>query len=221
MKKGLNKGKIRKIYNKTANYYDMFHNIGTLGSDERGRNLLVNRIVKKNNHVLDAGGGTGTTSIKAGYKVGEKGKIVILDLSENMLKKAKNKITKLNILDKFEFKVGDIYQIPYPQNTFDVVLSTYSTCPLEDPMKAVKEMLRVLKKDGLLGIAHSTDSENKLVKFISDIIEKIIWLFPRLSLGCRNISLSEGIRKLDVEIIEEKTIGIIPFFFKILIVKKN
>jgi ubiquinone/menaquinone biosynthesis C-methylase UbiE len=138
-----------------------------------------------------------------------------------MLKKAKNKITKLNILDKFEFKVGDIYQIPYPQNTFDVVLSTYSTCPLEDPMKAVKEMLRVLKKDGLLGIAHSTDSENKLVKFISDIIEKIIWLFPRLSLGCRNISLSEGIRKLDVEIIEEKTIGIIPFFFKILIVKKN
>jgi len=221
MKKGLNKDLVRDIYNKTSGYYDIFHNIGTFGSDERGRNLLVNKTVKENNYVLDAGGGTGITAIKAGYKVGEKGKIVILDLSENMLKQAENKITKLNILDRFEFKLGDMYQIPYPDNTFDVVLSTYSTCPLEDPMKAVIEMLRVLKKGGVLGIAHSTDSEKKVVKYISDKIEKIIWKFPRLSLGCRNISLIDDIRKLNVEIIEEKTIGIIPFFFKILIIKKN
>jgi ubiquinone/menaquinone biosynthesis C-methylase UbiE len=88
-------------------------------------------------------------------------------------------------------------------------------------MKAVKEMLRVLKKGGLLGITHSTYSNNKIVKWISNIIENIIWKFPRLSLGCRNISLENDIRKLDVDIIEEKTIGIIPFFFKILIIKKK
>jgi ubiquinone/menaquinone biosynthesis C-methylase UbiE len=199
----------------------MFHNLGTLGLDERGRNILVDRTVKENDYVLDAGGGTGITAIKAGDKVGDNGKAVILDLSEKMLGLARKKIEELEMIKKFELKVGDMYQIPYPDETFDTVLSTYSTCPLENPMNAVQEMLRVLKKGGLLGIAHSTDSNNKIAKWISNKIENIIWKFARLSLGCRNISLVNDIRKLDVDIIEEKTIGIIPFFFKILIVMKR
>jgi ubiquinone/menaquinone biosynthesis C-methylase UbiE len=192
-----------------------------LGLDEKGRNILINRTIKENDYILDAGGGTGITAIKAGDKVGEKGKVVILELSENMLEQARRKIEKLGITEKFELKVGDMYAIPYPNETFDTVLSTYSTCPLENPMSAVQEMLRVLKKGGFLGIAHSTDSNKKIVKWISSKIENIIWKLPRLSLGCRNISLVNDIRKLDVDIIEEKTIGIIPFFFNILIIKKK
>ena len=192
-----------------------------MGSDERGRNILIDKTIKENDYVLDAGGGTGITAIKAGYKVGDNGKVVILDLSENMLKQAGEKIDRMNMSDKFELKTGDIYQIPYPDNTFDVVLSTYSTCPLEDPMKAVFEMLRVLKIGGLLGIAHSTDPDNKIAKWISSKIENVIWRFPRLSLGCRNISLIDGIRKMNVDIIEEKIIGFIPIFFKILVIKKS
>ena len=88
-------------------------------------------------------------------------------------------------------------------------------------MKAVFEMLRVLKIGGLLGIAHSTDPDNKIAKWISSKIENVIWRFPRLSLGCRNISLIDGIRKMNVDIIEEKIIGFIPIFFKILVIKKS
>ena len=221
MKTAINKDKIREIYNKTAIYYNIFHNVGTMGFDEKGRNILIDRTIKENDYVLDAGGGTGITAIKAGYRVGEKGRVVILDLSENMLNQAREKIKELKMTEKYELKLGDIYQIPYPNETFDVVLSTYSTCPLEDPMKAVTEMLRVLKKEGLLGIAHSTDSNNKIARWMSSRIDNIIWKFPRLSLGCRNISLEDDIRKLNVDIIEEKTIGLIPFFFKILIIKKK
>jgi len=221
MKEALKKDRVLDIYNKTAGYYNIFHNLGTLGLDQKGRNNLINRTIKENHYVLDAGGGTGITAIKAGYKVGENGKVVILDLSENMLEQARKKIEKLGMIEKFELKVGDMYEIPYPDETFDTVLSTYSTCPLENPMNALQEMLRVLKQNGLLGIAHSTDSNKKIVKWISNKIENIIWKFPRLSLGCRNISLVNDIGKLDVDIIEEKTIGIIPFFFKILILKKK
>ncbi len=221
MRVGLNKYKVREIYNKTAVYYNILHNLGTFGSDERGRNILVSKTVKENDYLLDAGGGTGITAIKAGYRVGTNGKVVILDLSENMLNQAKKKLEELNMMNKFELKVGDIYQIPYSDGTFDTVLSTYSTCPLEDPIIAVKEMLRVLKRGGELGIAHSTDSDNKLAKWISHKVDNVIWKFPRLSLGCRNISLIDDIRKLDVDIIYEKTIGIIPFFFKIIIIKKK
>ena len=217
----LKKLDVHNIYNKTASYYDIYHHLGTYGFDERGRNALVNKIIRKDDYVLDSGGGTGITAIKAGFSVGKKGKIVILDMSENMLEQAKNKIEKLGMMERFILKVGDMYEIPYPDETFDKVLSTYSTCPLEDPLKAVKEMLRVLKEGGILGIAHSTDPNNKLAVWISGKIEGFIWRFPRLSPGCRKISLVDDIRKMNVEIIEEKIIGLIPFFFKILIIKKK
>ncbi len=145
MKVALKKNRVRDIYNKTAGYYNIFHNLGTFGLDEKGRNILINRTIKKNMYVLDAGGGTGITAIKTGYKVSESGKVVILDLSENMLEQARKNIEKLGMVQKFELKVGDMYKIPYPDETFDTVLSTYSTCPLENPMNAVQEMLRVLK----------------------------------------------------------------------------
>lgn len=221
MRDALKKDKVRYIYNKTAAYYNIYHNLGTLGSDERGRNILVNRIIKENDFILDAGGGTGLTALKAGRKVGENGKVVILDLSENMLEEARKKIDNLGLTERFELKIGDMYEIPYEDETFDKVLSTYSTCPLENPLNAVKEMLRVLKKGGLLGIAHSTDSDKKIIKWISDKIEDIIWKFPRLSLGCRNISLVNEIQKMNVDIIEDKKIGILPYFFRILIIRKK
>lgn len=221
MLKALKKVEIRDVYNKTAGYYNIYHRLGTYGFDEKGRNILIDKTIKMNDYVLDAGGGTGITAIKAGNIVGEKGKVVILDMSENMLGQARKKIKKKGIMERFVLKVGDIYEIPYPDLTFDKVLSTYSTCPLDDPLKAVKEMLRVLKKGGLLGMAHSTDPDNRIPEWISSKIEKIIWQFPRLSLGCRKISLVDDIRRMNVEIIEQSTIGIVPFFFKILILKKK
>ena len=114
-----------------------------------------------------------------------------------------------------------MYQIPFADGTFDSVLSTYSTCPLEKPVNAVIEMLRVLKKNGLLGIAHSTDPKNKTAKWFSNVFQNFLWKFPGLSLGCRNIDLIDEIKKLDVQILEDKTIGFVPFYFRILIVKKN
>ncbi len=221
MKSALNYDLLQNVYNKTASYYDRFHNLGTYGMDERGRNFLVNKIVKPGNFILDAGGGTGTTTLKALRKTGPDGKVVLLDFSENMLDKARVKAAALSLESRIQFCAGDMYNIPFPDNNFDVVLSTYSTCPLADPLSAVAEMVRVTKKEGLIGIAHSTDAENKITKWMSGRIESVIWRFPRLSLGCRNIHIIDGIKKMDVEIVENKVIGFIPFYFRLIILKKR
>lgn len=195
--------------------------MGTFRMDERGRKHLVEKIVKPEDYILDAGGGTGLTALKAAKRLNENGKIVILDFSEKMLEKANAKAKRLGLSDKIETRLGDMYEIPYPDDTFDSVLSTYSTCPLENPMKAVDEMLRVLKPGGVLGIAHSSDPENKVARWLSSKIENVIWKFPGLSLGCRNIELMTGIQRLDVEILEDKIIGFVPFYFRIILVKKR
>lgn len=221
MKVALEINKLNKVYNKTAKYYDLFHRIGTFGLDEKGRNFLIHHLVKENDYILDAGGGTGRSAFLSLKKMHGNGKIVILDQSELMLQKAREIAEKDGLTDKIEFINADMYNIPFKDKTFDKVMSTYSTCPLDNPVNSVIEMLRVLKPGGLLGIAHSTNPENKIANWISSKIENILWKFPRLSLGCRNIELVNDIKKLDVEIEVNKTIGIIPFYFKILIIRKK
>lgn len=221
MKQALQHQKVKSIYNHSSGYYDLLHTLGTFRLDEKGRKYLIKKIVQPSDYILDAGGGTGLTALKAAKLFNEKGKIVILDFSENMLKRASEKASGLNLSDKVETRLGDMYQIPFADETFDSVLSTYSTCPLADPMLAVKEMLRVLKKGGRLGIAHSSDPKNKLARWLSSRLEMLIWMFPGLSLGCRNIELMDKIRELDVEVVEDKLIGFVPFYFRIIVLVKK
>ena len=220
MKAALSYDLIKKVYNKTAGYYDRYHNLGTYGLDERGRKFLVNKIVKPGDYILDAGGGTGNTALKALRKAGRGGKAVVLDFSSGMLKKAMQNAEKTGFRDAMEISEGDMYDIPFPDNTFDDVFSTYSTCPLADPVLAVKEMLRVTKVNGLLGIAHSTNPSGKITRLLSAGIEYFIWKFPALSLGCRNIHIIDDIKRLPVEVVEDRIIGFIPFYFRLIIFKK-
>jgi ubiquinone/menaquinone biosynthesis C-methylase UbiE len=164
MLKALHQELVKKTYDNTSKYYDLFHSWGTFSLDQKGRKYLVKKIVKEGDLILDAGGGTGSTSILALKKSGKKTKAVVLDFSENMLEQAKYKARNNNLEARLTIKVGDMYDIPFPDNYFDVVISTYSTCPLENPANAVKEMLRVLKKNGLLGIAHSSQPDTRLTK---------------------------------------------------------
>ena len=221
MRNALEKNLVKRIYDKSSGYYDLLHRLGTFSIDNKGRKFLVNKAIKEGDYILDAGGGTGTTGLMAVEKSGVTGKLVILDISEYMLETARIKANRKNLAEQITFQVGDMYEIPYADNTFDVVLSTYSTCPLENPANAVKEMLRVVKTNGLLGIAHSTEAKGKISRHLSNTIESLIWLFPRLSLGCRNFDMTDDIKKMNADIIEDKIIGFIPWYFRLLILRKR
>ena len=113
----LKQEKVKSIYNKTSRYYDVYHTLGTFRIDEKGRNYLVKKVIRPADYVLDAGGGTGLTSFKAAKRLNEKGRVVILDFSEKMLIKAEEKAVKLNLKEKVETTLGDMYQIPFADET--------------------------------------------------------------------------------------------------------
>ncbi len=221
MRSALEKEKIKNIYNSAAWYYDLLHSLGTFRLDERGRKFLVSNTVTEGNKVLDCGGGTGLTAMKAAKAAGESGEIVVCDLSLNMLNKGINKTKKSGFDRNIHFHICDMNKLPYKDSSFDVVLSTYSTCPLEDPIIAVREMVRVLKSGGRLGIAHSTYAPTNFTRKISDQIDNLLWKFPSLSLGCRAIEIESGLKGMNVKISESKTIGFVPFYFKLIVAVKN
>lgn len=220
MIEALDKNKLKAIYNKRSSWYDLYHNIATFKADNYGRKLVVQNSVNKGDKVLDAGSGTGSTALIAADRVGPNGKIVLFDISDGMLNIAKKKIEAAGFGERIETKIGDILNLPFTDNTFDVVLSTYSVCPLYSPEKGILELLRVLKPGGKLAVAHSTSPDNRILLWLSDQLEKLIWLFPKISLGCRSVSTLPVLQKTGVKVLFKRKIGLPLLPFVVFVVEK-
>jgi len=90
--------------------------------------------------VLDVGCGTGTFTRKIAYRVKE-GEIIGLDIDEKLLESAK-KIAKEKDL-KIKYVKGNVYNLEFEDNYFDLVTCQKLLCNLDKPEDALKEMIRV------------------------------------------------------------------------------
>jgi demethylmenaquinone methyltransferase/2-methoxy-6-polyprenyl-1,4-benzoquinol methylase len=220
MRKGLSKETLRGIYGRIAKRYDFQHGLITAKADQRGRKILVNNTVQEGDRVLDCGAGTGTTGILAAMRAGPQGTVTMFDLSEAMLAVARGKVAQLHVPAKVRFQTGDMVHLPFADNSFDVVLSTYSLCPLYDPEKGALELYRVTKPGGKVGAAHSSEPHNPLLKFFADRVEDIAWRLPWLSMGCRSVTVLPALEKAGGRVIFSKQIGVPLWPFRVFVVEK-
>lgn len=103
--------------------------------------------IKKGDHVLDLGSGAGNDCFVARAIVGNTGKVTGLDMTEQMIRKAKENCIKLGFTN-VEFVPGDIENMPFDDKLFDVVISNCVLNLVPDKTKAFKEIFRVLKPGG-------------------------------------------------------------------------
>jgi len=103
--------------------------------------------IKKGDHVLDLGSGAGNDCFVARAIVGESGKVTGLDMTEQMIKKARENCKKLNFKN-VEFVFGDIEKMPFRDSEFDVVISNCVLNLVPDKSRAFSEIFRVLKPAG-------------------------------------------------------------------------
>ncbi|MGI8586320.1 MAG: class I SAM-dependent methyltransferase [Chloroflexia bacterium] len=100
--------------------------------------------------VLDVGCGTGTLALAAKQRVGETGRVSGIDPSVQMIARARRKAARRAL--EIDFQVGVIEQLAFPDQSFDVVLSTFMMHQLPDDLKrqGLVEIARVLKPGGRL-----------------------------------------------------------------------
>jgi ubiquinone/menaquinone biosynthesis C-methylase UbiE len=102
--------------------------------------------VKAGQTVMDVACGTGILARTAADRVGVAGKVVGLDLSEGMLTVARR------VRPDLEWRQGDAATVPFPDDTFDAVLCQSSMMFFPDATGALREMARVCKPAGNVGV---------------------------------------------------------------------
>jgi ubiquinone/menaquinone biosynthesis C-methylase UbiE len=100
--------------------------------------------IKKGDTVVDLGSGAGNDVFIARSLVGESGKVIGLDFTEEMIAKANQNKRKLGYRN-VEFKLGEIEQMPFENNLADVVVSNCVLNLVPDKNKAFSEIYRILK----------------------------------------------------------------------------
>eukprot|EP00512_Aurantiochytrium_limacinum_P003362 CAMPEP_0171501854 /NCGR_PEP_ID=MMETSP0958-20121227/9809_1 /TAXON_ID=87120 /ORGANISM="Aurantiochytrium limacinum, Strain ATCCMYA-1381" /LENGTH=280 /DNA_ID=CAMNT_0012036755 /DNA_START=227 /DNA_END=1069 /DNA_ORIENTATION=+ len=116
--------------------------------------FLLNRGILdvQKTRLLDVGCGPGTiTSGLAKYCA----KIDALDNAPEIVTRAQEEAKKAGVASKVEVQAGSVYELPYQDETFDVVFAHQVLQHLMDPIAALKEMRRVLKRGGFVAVRES------------------------------------------------------------------
>jgi|CXWL01.1.fsa_nt_gi SAM-dependent methyltransferase len=101
--------------------------------------------------LLDCGCGPGTITVGLAKAVGA-GSVVGLDLDAAQIELA-TRVAQQHGAGNVRFEVGSVYQLPFPDQSFDVVYSHALCEHLAGPLEALREMHRVLRPGGVVGIA--------------------------------------------------------------------
>jgi len=103
--------------------------------------------LKKGETVLDLGAGAGFDCFLAAARVGEKGRVIGVDMTPEMVEKARENARKGNH-ENVEFRLGEIEYLPVADNAVDVVISNCVINLAPDKKKVFQEAFRVLKPEG-------------------------------------------------------------------------
>jgi ubiquinone/menaquinone biosynthesis C-methylase UbiE len=189
---------VAEEFNRQASRYD--DSLTTRSFQRRTQALVVNEMrIKKGMHILDLGCGTGTATLEIASLLEGSGRVVGLDLSEKMLKEAKQKLARLGYTN-VDFVLGSASDLGY-ETCFDYVLSTNAFHHFGDKTRVFSQVWWSLKPGGCF-----------LVQDICDdfILMKVVDLAGKLgerahvgsttSQGLRQLLASAGFCEIEVEV---------------------
>ncbi|MED3571854.1 demethylmenaquinone methyltransferase [Cytobacillus praedii] len=141
--------RVHHVFEKIYGNYDKMNSVISFQQHLRWRKDTMKKMnVQKGSKALDVCCGTADWTIALAEAVGEKGEVIGLDFSKNMLKIGEQKVKEMN-LKQVKLVHGNAMELPFPDNTFDNVTIGFGLRNVPDYLQVLKEMHRVVKPGGL------------------------------------------------------------------------
>lgn len=143
---------VRHLFNRIANRYDLGNDLISAGTHRLYKKKALRVIsLSKGDKVVDLCTGTGDLLIEAAKIVGEEGKAVGVDFSEEMLEIARKRV-RGSELKNVEIVHADVTNLPFEKDSFDAATMAFGLRNILERELALKEAFRVLRRGGRLSI---------------------------------------------------------------------
>lgn len=167
--------KIKGMFAEISAKYDILNDLLSLGTHRIWKRKLVKLSnVSSNSLVLDIATGTGDIAYLFSKKTIH---VIGIDFTPEMINIAKKRFKDTNI----SFRIADALQLPFEDNYFDIVSISFGIRNVDDINQAIKEMYRVLKRNGKMMILEFGQAippfsylYNFYSKYVIPIIGKIV-----------------------------------------------
>ena len=168
---------VRTMFDRIAPVYDVMNRAMTAGLDRRWRAATARAVVSPGDRVLDACCGTGDLAIAGLRLVGSTGAVIGVDFSERMLERARSKSSQV------EWVQGDALALPFADGSFDAATVGFGVRNLEDLEAGLRELRRVLRPGGRVGILEITQPRGLLRPFYKLWFDGLVPLAGKLLPG--------------------------------------
>jgi demethylmenaquinone methyltransferase/2-methoxy-6-polyprenyl-1,4-benzoquinol methylase len=166
---------VRTMFDRIAPVYDAMNHLMTAGLDRRWRRETARAVVSPGDRVLDACCGTGDLAL-ADVSAGA-ARVAGLDFSERMLERARAKATEIDWVQ------GDALALPFVDGSFDAATVGFGVRNLDDLEGGLRELHRVLRPGGRLGVLEITRPRGLLRPFYKLWFDGLIPLAGKLLPG--------------------------------------
>lgn len=161
------KANIGKLFDRIAGTYDRFNHVTSLGIDIYWRRVAIGGM-RPVQHMLDVAIGTADVALMA-LRHGKTERVTGLDLSEEMMAIGRKKAERAGVADKITFVQGSAQEMPFDDCSFEALTCAYGVRNFSDLDAGLREMYRVLQKDGQLLILEFSYPQNPLIRWAYDL----------------------------------------------------
>lgn len=138
---------IQQMFTSVAPRYDVTNEVLSMGVHRLWRKTAIKASgAKPGDSVLDCASGTGDLALAFKRAVGDSGKVLGTDFCKEMLDLAPAKAEREGL--QIDFEVADAMDLPYEDNRFDIASISFGIRNVDDPVKCLQEMARVVKPGG-------------------------------------------------------------------------
>jgi len=177
-------GRIAEVFDTVSPRYDVMNDVMSFGTHRVVKWYAINASnIKPGSKVLDVAAGTGDLTILISKRVGPQGSVILSDVNEQMLQAARARLARADIPDNVQFLQADAEDLQFEDNTFDAATIGYGIRNFTNKMRALREILRVLRPGGQLTIIEFSKPTSKPLQMLADAYSGLWPTFGRVLVG--------------------------------------